>query len=146
MQSRTLIIFLLLIFLSGTAVAATDSIGTVKTITGNVIVIRNAVQHSAVPGLKVRLNDQFKTGRDGAVGIIFVDDTVISLGPNTILVMDEYVFAPQKKKMSMVLRLIKGTASYLSGIIGKQSPETVKIKTPEATIGIRGTKFLVKVD
>lgn len=146
MQSRTLIIFLLLIFLSGTAVAATDSIGTVKTITGNVIVIRNAVQHSAVPGFKVRLNDQFKTGRDGAVGIIFVDDTVISLGPNTILVMDEYVFAPQKKKMSMVLRLIKGTASYLSGIIGKQSPETVKIKTPEATIGIRGTKFLVKVD
>ena len=60
--------------------------------------------------------------------------------------MDEYVFEPQKKKMSMLMRIIKGTASYLSGIIGKQSPDTVKIKTPEATIGIRGTRFLVEVD
>jgi hypothetical protein len=104
------------------------------------------VQNPAEIGFKIHQNDLISTGNEGAVGIIFIDDTILSLGPNTELVMDEYVFAPQKKEMSMVMRLIKGTASYLSGIIGKQSPDTVKLKTPEATIGMRGTKFLVKVD
>ena len=46
----------------------------------------------------------------------------------------------------MVINMIKGTASYLSGIIGKQSPETVEFQTPDATINIRGTQFLVKVE
>jgi len=46
----------------------------------------------------------------------------------------------------MIARMVKGTASYLSGIIGHQSPESVKFRTPEATIGIRGTHFLVKVN
>jgi hypothetical protein len=46
----------------------------------------------------------------------------------------------------MVITMLKGTASYLSGIIGRQSPESVRFKTPEATIGIRGTQFLVKVE
>jgi hypothetical protein len=60
-------------------------------------------------------------------------------------VIDEYVFAPQKGMLSMIARMVKGTASYVSGIIGRQSPESVKFQTPDATIGIRGTEFLVKV-
>ena len=146
MRNRIIIFCLLLIFLSGTALAESGPIGTVKTKKGSFMVTRNKVQHPAEIGFKIHQNDLISTGKEGAVGIIFIDDTILSLGPNTELVMDEYVFAPQKKEMSMVMRLIKGTASYLSGIIGKQSPDTVKLKTPEATIGMRGTKFLVKVD
>ena len=146
MKNRIVIISLLLIFLSGTAFAESSSIGTVKTANGTVLVTRSDAQHPASIGFKIHQNDLISTGKKGAVGIIFIDDTILSLGPNTKLVMDEYVFAPQKKEMSMIMRLIKGTASYLSGIIGKQSPDTVKLKTPEATIGMRGTRFLVKVD
>jgi len=146
MLNNSIIFCLLLIFLSGTAFAESNSIGTVKTATGTVMVARNDVQNPVDIGFKIHQNDLISTGKKGAVGIIFTDDTILSLGPNTKLVMDEYVFAPQKKEMSMIMRLIKGTASYLSGIIGKQSPDTVKLKTPEATIGMRGTRFLVKVD
>ncbi len=146
MRNRTIIFFLLLIFVSGTAFAESAPIGTVKTKKGKFMVTRNEVQNPAEIGFKIHQNDMISTGSEGAVGIIFIDDTILSLGPNTELVMDEYVFAPQKKEMSMIMRLIKGTASYLSGIIGKQSPDTVKLKTPDATIGMRGTKFLVKVD
>lgn len=146
MLNRSVIFCLLLIFLSGPAFAKSDSIGTVKTAKGKVTVTRNDIQHSANVGFKIFQNDFIKTGKDGGLGIIFIDNTVLSLGPSTKLVMDEYVFAPQKNKLSMIVRVIKGTASYLSGIIGKQSPESVEFKTPEATIGIRGTKFLVKVD
>ena len=110
------------------------------------MVIRGEVSQPAEVDFKILLNDFKRTGKHGAVGIIFIDDTILSLGPKTELILDEYVFAPQKSKLSMVINMIKGTASYFSGIIGKQSPESVKFKTPDATIGIRGTKFLVKVD
>ena len=80
------------------------------------------------------------------MGIIFEDNTILSLGPESEVVIDEYVFAPEKGLFSMIARMVKGTASYLSGIIGHQSPESVKFRTPEATIGIRGTHFLVKVN
>ena len=46
----------------------------------------------------------------------------------------------------MIARIAKGTISYISGIIGRQSPESVKFQTPDATIGVRGTQFLVKVE
>lgn len=137
-----------ILFLLGTslAFAKTTHIGTVKTAKGSVIVIRDNDRQSVAIGFQIFQNDLIRTGSAGAAGVIFVDNTVLSLGPDTELVMDEYIFAPKKNKLSMVVRMIKGTASYLSGIIGKQSPESVKFKTPEATIGIRGTRFLVKVD
>ena len=91
-------------------------------------------------------NDIIRTGAESSVGIIFEDNTILSLGPKSEIVIDEYVFAPEKGMLSMITRMVKGTASYISGIIGRQSPESVKFQTPDATIGIRGTQFLVKVE
>jgi hypothetical protein len=68
------------------------------------------------------------------------------LGPESILVIDEFVFAPKQGKFSIVIRMLKGTAAYLSGIISKVSPDSAHFKTPTASIGIRGTKFVVKVE
>ena len=146
MQIRTLVFSLFFILICTTSALAKDVIGSVKTTKGIVTIIRVDTKHLAKIGFKIQHNDIIKTGADGAVGIIFIDDTILALGPDTEFVVDEYVFEPQKKKMSLLMRIIKGTASYLSGIIGKQSPDTVKLKTPEATIGMRGTRFLVKVD
>ena len=96
-------------------------------------------------GDRLYQNDIIRTGANSSVGIIFEDNTILSLGPKSEIVIDEYVFAPEKGKLSMFISMLKGTASYLSGIIGRQSPESVKFQTPDATIGIRGTQFLVKV-
>jgi hypothetical protein len=122
------------------------SIGKAKTGKGVVTVVRNGQSIPLKVGDPLYQKDIIRTGTDSTVGIIFEDNTVLSLGPNSEIVIDEYIFAPEKGMLSMVARILKGTASYLSGIIGKQSPESVKFHTPDATIGIRGTQFLVKAE
>jgi hypothetical protein len=121
-------------------------IGKIKTSRGDVVFIRSGEEIAMNTGDKICQNDIIRTGEDSSVGIIFEDDTMLSLGPKSEIAIDEYVFAPQEGKLSMIASMLKGTAAYLSGIIGRQSPESVKFQTPDATIGIRGTKFLVKVE
>ena len=78
--------------------------------------------------------------------MIFRDNTTLSIGPDSTLVIDKFVFQPAEGNLGIVTRLAKGTASYLSGEITKLSPGSAKFETPLATIGIRGTRFLVKVE
>jgi hypothetical protein len=120
-------------------------IGKIKTDKGDVVVIRGGKEIAVNSGDRLYQNDIIRTGADSSVGIIFEDNTILSLGSKSEIVIDEYVFAPEKGKLSMLVSMLKGTASYLSGIIGRQSPESVKFRTPDATIGIRGTQFLVRV-
>jgi hypothetical protein len=126
--------------------AADDPAGIIKTIKGAASIMRQEKVVSAADGQKIFKGDTIKTGPSGSLGIIFADDTLLSLGPNSEVVIDEFVFAPAQGNMSIVTRMIKGTASYLSGIIAKLSPQSVKFETPTATLGIRGTKFCVQVE
>jgi hypothetical protein len=118
----------------------------VKKTSGGATVLRQGQPIPATNGLEILENDTLRTGPNGSIGIVFSDDTFLSLGPESILVIDEFVFAPKQGKFSIVLRMLKGTAAYLSGIISKVSPESVHFKTPTASIGIRGTKFVIKVE
>jgi hypothetical protein len=70
----------------------------------------------------------------------------LSLGPESVLVIDEFIFAPKQGKFSIVIRMVRGTAAYLSGLISKLAPESAHFKTPTASIGIRGTKFVAKIE
>ncbi len=126
--------------------ADTSSIGTIKNTKGDVTVVRNAAQTPVHIGDRLYPEDVLQTGTNSSTGIILEDNTMLSLGPDTEIIISDYVFAPEKGLFSMVIQMIKGTASYLSGIIGQQSPETVEFQTPDATINIRGTQFLVKVE
>jgi hypothetical protein len=135
----------MMILLPSVALGEGSPIGKTKNSKGDVFVIRAGKQIPVSVGERLFQNDIIRTGAASSVGIIFEDNTVLSLGPDSEIVIDEYVFTPEKGIFSMIARMLKGTASYLSGIIGKQSPESVKFQTPEATIGIRGTQFLVKV-
>ena len=92
------------------------------------------------------INDILETGSDGALGITFKDNTVISIGPDTQYVIDEFAFQPQKKKLSFVSRLTRGTLHFVSGTIAKLAPKKVAVKTAAGTIGVRGTRFLVKIE
>jgi hypothetical protein len=127
------------------AMGEESPIGKTKTGKGDVVVIRGGKEIPINIGDRLYQNDIIRTGAKSAVGIIFEDNTILSLGPKSEIVIDEYVFAPEKGMLSMITRMVKGTASYISGIIGRQSPESVKFQTPDATISIRGTHFLVKV-
>jgi hypothetical protein len=129
-----------------TSAAASDgSVGAVKTVKGQASILRGQSVVPAVINEKVFQGDTLKTGTDGSLGMVFKDDTIISLGPNSELVVDVFLFAPAEGKLAIAIRMLRGTAAYLSGIIAKLSPQSARFETPVATIGIRGTRFLVKV-
>ena len=125
---------------------ASASVAIVKNVSGNATVVRQGKTITATNGMEIWENDTLRTGRNGSIGIVFNDDTFLSLGPGSVLIIDEFVFAPKQGKFSIVLRMLKGTAAYLSGLISKLSPDSAHFKTPTASIGIRGTKFVAKVE
>jgi hypothetical protein len=128
------------------AAASDESVGRVKTVEGTASIVRGQASLPAVINEKVFQGDTLRTGPDGSLGVILKDDTSLSLGPNSEVVVDRFLFAPAEGKLLLVTRMVRGTALYISGVIAKLSPQSVLFETPNATIGIRGTRFLVKVD
>ena len=86
-----------------------------------------------------------KTGK-GKVAIGFVDDTRVDVTQHSKLIIDEFVYDPKTKTGSLSLKSALGTIRYASGQIAKTDPKNVQIKTPTATIGVRGTDFTMTVD
>jgi len=145
MKRLSILCLMITILLPCFAMGEESPIGKVKTGKGDVVVIRSGKEIPINIGDRLYQKDIIRTGANSSAGVIFEDNTILSLGPKSEIVIDEYVFAPEKGILSMITRMVKGTASYISGIIGRQSPESVKFQTPDATISIRGTQFLVKV-
>jgi len=128
----------------GTAAAA-ETIGVVRTATGAATVLRGENTAAASPGLKLLVGDTLLTGRDGSIGVILRDDSSLSIGPESRLVVRSFLFSPAEGKFDLLARISRGTMAYLSGLIGALAPENARFETPSATIGIRGTRFAVKV-
>ena len=127
------------------AAYAADEVGRIKVAEGEVSLLRGNTQVPATAGDKVEKADVLTTGQNGKMGLILGDDTVITLGPSSEFSVAEYQFSPRENKLSLVGKMAKGTCSFLSGIIAKLSPESARIETPDATIGIRGTRLLIEV-
>lgn len=120
--------------------------GMIKKVSGSVDIKRQTTQVKAKTGALLLKEDVLITGSNGYAGMIFTDGTVITVGPETEFRIDAYVFAPQAEAYDFSFYLEKGSAVYHSGKISKLSPESVKVSTPKATVGIRGTRFIIKVD
>ena len=129
-----------------TGVVAQEFVGLAKSVEGQASVSRAGKTMNVVTGMEIKMGDILKTGDGGALGLIFYDDTIISMGPRTELAIEAYLFEPLEGKLSFIAKILRGTVSYLSGQIAKLSPESVKLVTPAATIGVRGTHVLIKVD
>ena len=126
--------------------ADTASIGTVKSVSGDVRIARGGQEIKADSGAALQQQDVLKTGADGALGVTFRDNSTVSLGPNTELAVETFVFEPAQKKFGFASRMTRGTAMFVSGAMAKMAPESVSVSTPTSTIGVRGTRFLVEVD
>jgi hypothetical protein len=129
---------------AGTAFAG-ESIGVVRNVSGESGVTRGETTLPAAPGLKLLVGDTLDTGPDGSIGVILRDDSSLSIGPSSRLVLRSFLFSPSEGKFDLVARIARGTMAYVSGLIGKLAPEKVRFESPTATIGIRGTRFAVKV-
>jgi hypothetical protein len=119
----------------------------VKTVAGEAWITGGAGERTAVVvGAPVSRGDSVETGDDGSVGITFRDETRISIGPRSRVAIDDFLFAPDAGELSFAASVARGTLLYVSGAIARLAPERVTVTTPEGTVGIRGTTFLVRVD
>lgn len=125
---------------------AEEGVANFKSVAGSVTLERGGKAAATEPGGRLLVGDVLRTGADGEAGISFVDGTRVSVGPNSELEVVEYRFRPINKDYAFDLLMKRGEAAYSSGRLGKLAPDAVKFRTPQATLGIRGTKFLVRVE
>lgn len=144
---RILVFIICALLASATIAAAQDDrpIGLVKTAYGEAFILRDGRRMVALPGSGLVLGDVLSTGATGALGVILRDDTVLSLGPSSETRIEQFAFEPAEQKLGMVLRVSRGLISYISGKISKLSPGSVRIETPVATLGIRGTRLVARI-
>jgi hypothetical protein len=123
--------------------APEEPIGNVATVTGTANVVRN----NATTPLKVKddiyLNDVVQTAANSSLGITFIDATTFNLKANAQITIDTYVYEDGGKNNAGVFDVAKGTAAFVAAAVAKTGD--MKITTPTATLGIRGTTGLVEV-
>lgn len=141
-----IVVVLVLLLAAGAEAWAQEIIGLVKTVSGEAAVIDAGNPLRAEVGTPVRLGSVLKTGSGGSMGITFKDNTRLSFGPDTELIVDEYLYAPERGDLKFNANMSRGTLQVVSGVIAKLRPEAATLKTPTGTIGVRGTHFLVRVD
>lgn len=125
--------------------AADDShVALIKSVAGSVKVLRQATILEAQAGTTLQVADRLQTGPESTAAIVFLDGTLLTLGSGADVQLRDYLFEPKSSRYGFSVYLNKGSAIYSSGKIGKVSPGSVKIETPSATIGVRGTRFLVQ--
>lgn len=123
-----------------------SDVGQVKTAKGAVHVERDGKRLPASVGMPIRQADTLVTGTDGAMGVTFTDNSLLSTGPNSVLVVDRYDFNSTTHAGHFDASLKKGTLAVVSGKMVKQSPDAMKVRTPAAIMGVRGTEFVVQVE
>ena len=129
---------------AGSAVAA--DVGLIKVSKGSVQIERAGAKLPAAVGMGLQASDVIVTGTDGSAGVTFTDNSLVSVGPNSVFAIDKYSFDTTTHQGEFEGNLKQGRLAAISGKMVKQSPESMKIRTPSAIMGVRGTEFLVQVD
>ena len=121
-------------------------VGLVKVSNGTAYVQRGGERVPVKLGLGLQQGDVVVTGNDGSAGITFTDNSLVSVGPNSVFAIDKYRFDTTTHVGEFEGNLRQGRLAAVSGKMVKQSPESMKIRTPSAIMGVRGTEFVVQVD
>ena len=144
MRSVFISLALPIVLAFGAAAAAAEDAGQIKVSNGAVQIERSGQRLPAQVGQVVQQSDVVITGPDGSVGITFRDNSLLSVGPDSVLSIDRFVFNSTTHQGAFDSSLKQGTLAVVSGKLAKQSPESMKVKTPAAILGVRGTEFLVR--
>jgi hypothetical protein len=128
------------------AAAYANDVGQIKTVQGSAHVERDGQRLAAAPGMNLRASDTLVTGADGKIGVTFLDNTMVSAGPATVLEIERYRFNSTTHDGQFDASLKKGSLAVVSGKMVKQTPGSMRVRTPSSVMGVRGTEFLVRVD
>lgn len=133
-----------LVLVSATPVAAQTAAGRIDRLSGTAFVVRAGSQMAARAGDEVFETDVLRTGADGHVGVTLKDDTRLSLGPGGEVRLERFVYAPAEGKLALGLKVVKGIVAYVSGKMAKLAPDSVRLETPAAIVGVRGTTLVIQ--
>jgi hypothetical protein len=141
--------FAALLFVAATisvsAQAPSGEAGRIKISSGAAFVVRGGSVVPAQAGQVIFEADSLRTGADGHLGVTLKDDTRISLGPASEVRVDRFVYAPAEARIGLVLKVVRGVMAYVSGRIAKLSPDAIRLETPAAVVGVRGTTLAIRV-
>ncbi|MDN5060850.1 FecR family protein [Aliarcobacter butzleri] len=117
------------------------NIGTVSLVEGKATILRNGQTLGANIGDKIENKDVISTQVNSKIKITFIDNTIVTIGKESSLNIEEYIFNTSTKEAKTELNVLKGAFHTITGEIGKVNPDKFKLKTKSASIGIRGTEF-----
>ncbi|MFO1307968.1 MAG: FecR family protein [Burkholderiales bacterium] len=134
-----------ILLLAASSLATAADIGQVKTSKGDVSIERGGTTLPGTIGTRLEAADVIRTGPDGSAGITMSDNSLLSVGPNSVLALDTYRFDTTTHQGQFDATLSKGSLAVVSGKIAKQAPDAMKVRTPASVLGVRGTEFVVAV-
>ena len=139
-------------FAAGLLIAAAVStqalaadIGRIKTVVGQANIVRGTTTLPATPGATLSVKDVLTTGKDGRIGVTFVDNSRFAVGPNAHVSLAEFEFDDTTHKGSSLTQVDRGSLAIVSGQIAKENKDAMKVKTPTSLLAARGTRFVVDV-
>jgi hypothetical protein len=121
--------------------------GFVKSVRGNVQLLSTAgTPRTASAGDALTAVDRIVTGPDSSAAVVLRDDTTLVVGPSSRLDLKEFHFNATTHEGGVLVSLLRGSMRMITGLIGKTNPDAIRVETQTATIGIRGTDFIVQTD
>jgi hypothetical protein len=146
MNARTLLLLGGLVLAAAPAFAQQPSAaGRIKVASGEAFIVRGNDVVPAQVGQIVLATDGLRTGTDGRLGLTLKDDTRVSLGPSSEVKLESFMYEPSAGRLGLALKFVRGVTAYVSGRIAKLSPDSIRLETPAAIVGVRGTTLTVRV-
>ena len=135
------ILFLIILLFAGQANASNNNfVGIIGAAIGD---IKNQKNEKLTNGSKIFFGDTIISNSRSNAQILFIDQTVLTLGEDTELTVDEFVYDPNSQNGSFISTVKAGTVKFITGQISKKNPDNLEVKVPAGTLGARGTEFVV---
>jgi hypothetical protein len=150
MRKRNLLPAIVIAGLASQALAqgmrSPNDVGRIKIAAGIASIERNKKLIPATVGMGVWKSDSLVTGKNGRIGVTFNDNTRFAAGPNSRVEVTEFQFNNTTHKGQFLTRIDKGSVAIVSGQIAKSDRNAMRVRTPTALLGVRGTRFVVEVN
>ena len=143
-MKKILSIFLSLIFILSINVNAEEKLTIEKQLVGIVGAISGTVKtetRELKAGDKIYLNETIYAGASSGTQILLLDQSTFTVGEDSEVVMDTFVFDPETNDGKIVASVKQGSLKVISGLISKKNPDSLTVEVPEGTLGSRGTEF-----
>ena len=123
--------------------AAQSNIGSASSVRNQVDGVIGGQTRSLSSGSAVHSNELIRSGEEAVANLVFIDETKLSVGPRSVVRLDKFVYDPNKRTGAVVVHASRGAYRFVTGV---QDPRNYEIKTPYATLGVRGTILEVNLE